>query len=86
MESLSNINKNITIEYLKGPENLYFDRKSSLIDLKKLANSGVLAIGISDNGEIEWFNNVGIERLNEAQKIVNSYLKPVPICQNELYC
>ncbi|MDD2496057.1 MAG: ATP-binding protein [Tissierellia bacterium] len=93
MRSLSKINKNITIDFLREPENLYFDRKSANTDLKKIANEvasfanangGVVAIGLNDNGEIEGFNCVGIDKLNEAQKIVGSYLKPAPICQIEL--
>ncbi len=83
--TLSKINKKITLEYLKEPENLYYDRKSAKIDLKSIANEvmafanaqgGILAIGIKDNGEIEGFNKYGINKLNEAQKIVSSYLKP----------
>lgn len=93
MKSLSKINKNITIEFLREPENLYFDRKSASTDLKKIANEvasfanangGIVAVGLNDNGEIEGFNHVGIDKLNEAQKIINSYLKPAPICQIEL--
>lgn len=93
MRSLSKINKNITIDFLREPENLYFDRKSANTDLKKIANEvasfanangGVVAVGLNDNGEIEGFNYVGIDKLNETQKIVGSYLKPAPICQIEL--
>lgn len=91
--TLSKINKKITLEYLKEPENLYYDRKSAKIDLKSIANEvmafanaqgGILAIGIKDNGEIEGFNKYGINKLNEAQKIVSSYLKPAPICNCEI--
>ncbi len=91
--TLSKINKKITIEYLKEPENLYYDRKSAKIDLKSVANEvmafanaqgGILAVGIKDNGEIEGFNKYGINKLNEAQKIVSSYLKPTPICNCEI--
>lgn len=85
--SLSKINKKITLEYLKEPENLYFDRKSAKVDLKTIANEvmsfanaagGTLAVGILDNGNIEGFNKYGIEKFNDAQKIVSSYLRPVP--------
>lgn len=91
--SLSKINKKITLEYLKEAENLYYDRKSAKIDLKSVANEimsfanaqgGILALGITDDGEVEGFNKVGIDKLNEAQKIVNSYLKPTPICNCEI--
>lgn len=53
--SLSNINKKVTIEYLQQPENLYFERKSAGIDLKKVANEvmalanaqgGIVALGV----------------------------------------
>lgn len=83
--TLSKINKKITIEYLKEPENLYYERKSAKIGLKSIANEvmafanaqgGILSIGIKDNGD----NKYGINKLNETQKIVNSYLKPTPIC------
>ncbi len=93
MESLSKINKNITIEFLKSYENLYFDRKSAHTDAKKIANEvasfanangGVVAVGVNDSGEIEGFNCVGINKLNEIQKIVSLYLKPAPVCQIEL--
>ena len=72
--SLSKINKKITLEYLKEPENLYFDRKSAKVDLKTIANEvmsfanatgGTLAVGILDNGNIEGFNKYGIEKFNE---------------------
>lgn len=91
--TLSKINKKITLEYLKETENLYYDRKSAKIDLKSIANEimafanaqgGVLAVGIKDNGEIEGFNKYGINKLNEAQKIISSYLKPTPICNCEI--
>lgn len=91
--TLSKINKKITLEYLKEPENLYYDRKSAKIDLKSIANEvmafanaqgGILAVGIKDNGEIEGFNKYGINKFNEAQKIVSSYLKPTPICNCEI--
>ncbi len=90
---ISKINKNLTLENLKEEENLYFDRKSSKVDLKSLANEiasfanangGVIAVGITDNGDIEGFNNVGISRLNEIQKVVTTYLKPCPIYECEL--
>ncbi len=48
------------------------------------AQGGVLAVGINDNGEIEGFNKYGINKFNEAQKIVSSYLKPTPICNCEI--
>lgn len=91
--SLSIINKKITSDYLREPENLYYDRKSAKLDKKDIANEvmsfanaqgGVLAIGILDNGEIEGFNKYGIDKLNEAQKIVNSYLKPTPLYNYEI--
>ncbi len=91
--SLSKINKKITIEYLQQPENLYFERKSGKTDLKTVANEvmalanaqgGIVALGVADNGKIEGFNKYGIDKLNEAQKIVSAYLKPTPICNCEI--
>lgn len=91
--SLSKINKKITIEYLQQAENLYFERKSGKTDLKTVANEvmalanaqgGIVALGVADNGKIEGFNKYGIDKLNEAQKIVSAYLKPTPICNCEI--
>lgn len=91
--SLSKINKKVTLEYLKEPENLYYDRKSGRIKLTDLANEimsfansqgGIVAFGVIDNGEIEGCNKYGLDKINEAQKIVNQYLKPTPIVQTEI--
>lgn len=60
--SLSKINRKITIDSLKEPEHLYFDRKLAKISLSDLANEimsfanangGVVAVGITDDGIIE---------------------------------
>ncbi len=91
--SLSKINKKITKEYLQQPENLYFERKSGKTDLKIVANEvmalanalgGIVALGITDKGTIEGINKYGINKLNEAQKIVSAYLKPTPIYNCEI--
>lgn len=91
--SISLVNNKITREYLKQPENLYFERKSGSVDLKTVANEvmalanaqgGIVALGISDDGRIEGLNKKGIDKINEAQKIVTSYLKTAPICNCEL--
>ena len=42
------------------------------------ANGGVIAVGITDDGQIEGFNNYGINKLNDFQKIVTNYLSPTP--------
>ena len=90
---ISKINKSITLESLKEPENLYFDRKSAKVDYRDLANElmafanangGTLAVGITDSGEIDGFNSYGITKLNDAQKIASTYLKPCPIYEAEL--
>ena len=83
------INSNITIDYIKNEkENLYYDRKSSKISCQHLANEiasfanangGVIAVGVSDEGKIEEFNQYGINKLNELQKVVTNYLNPTPI-------
>ena len=84
---ISMIGNNIDMDYLKGPESLYYDRKSAKIDGKDLANEvmafanangGVIAVGLMDNGNIEGFNNIGIDKLNELQKVVSTYLRPTP--------
>ncbi len=91
--SISRINKNLTMDTLREPENLYFDRKSAKADSRDLANEimafanangGTLAIGITDKGEIEGFNKYGIKKLNDVQKIASTYLKPSPIYEYEL--
>ena len=91
---ISKINSNITMEYLINiPENLYFERKRAKISFQDLANEiasfanangGIIAVGITDNGLIEGFNAYGISKLNDCQKVVSRYLKPVPIYECEL--
>ena len=92
--SLSKINSRINLDYLtKEKENLYFDRKRAKISLQDLANEiasfansngGLIAVGITDKGEIEGFNVYGKEKLNECQKVVTSYLKNTPTYRMEL--
>ena len=48
------------------------------------ANGGVIAVGITDGGQIEGFNNYGINKLNDFQKIVTNYLSPTPNYKAEL--
>ncbi len=83
--SISKINNTLTLEYLKGPENLYFDRKSAKVTLSRLANEiasfanangGVVAVGITDDGILEGFNPYGVTKLNDTQKVVRDFLKP----------
>ena len=92
--SLSKINSRINLDYLtKEKENLYFDRKRAKISLQDLANEiasfansngGLIAVGITDKGEIEGFNVYGKEKLNECQKVVTNYLKNTPTYRMEL--
>lgn len=93
MIEVSKINRSINEKFLMGPETLYYDRKSAMVEPKKLANEvasfanangGVVAVGITDNGIVEGFNYVGIDKLNELQKCIGLYLKPVPFYQMEL--
>lgn len=91
---LSKLNGRITTEYLsEEPENLYFERKKAKVDSKDLANEiasfanangGVIVVGVTDNGEIEGFNSVGVGKLNECQKVVVSHLKTTPIYKCEV--
>ena len=91
---ISKINTSITMEYLKNaPENLYFDRKRAKISNQDLvneiasfanANGGILAIGITDDGQIEGFNQYGPDKLNQCQKVVTNYLKQTPNYNIEL--
>ena len=48
------------------------------------ANGGVIAVGITDDGQIEGFNNYGVNKLNDFQKIVTNYLSPTPNYKAEL--
>lgn len=91
---ISKINPKIDENYLTiTKENLYFDRKSAKYDLRDLANEiasfanasgGVVAVGITDKGKIEGFNVVGIDKLNDCQKVVVNYLKTSPVYKTEL--
>lgn len=92
---ISEINPNLTIEYLKNnKENLYFDRKSSRIDVKDLANiisafsnanGGLIVIGIENDGTITGFQNVGLDKFNQLQKVfTTTYLKNIPIYHVEV--
>lgn len=92
--NISKINSSLTIEYLTNtPENLYLDRKRAKVSLQDLANEvasfanangGVIAIGITDDGLLEGFNQYGSKKLNECQKVVSGFLKPAPIYEYEL--
>lgn len=92
--NISKINPSLTLEYItKNIENLYLDRKRAKISLQDLANEiasfanangGVIAVGITDDGIIEGFNNVGTQKMNDCQKVVSNYLKPAPFYQVEI--
>jgi len=92
--NISRINPKITIEYItSSPETLYFDRKRAKIQPQDLANEiasfanangGVIAVGVTDGGELEGFNPYGIDKLNELQKVVTGLLNPSPIYEYEL--
>ena len=92
--TLSKINSIITEDYIKNTkENLYFERKRAKVSIQDLANEiasfsnangGVIAVGITDDGKIEGFNNYGINKLNDFQKVVTNYLSPTPNYKTEL--
>ncbi len=92
--SISKINPSITIDYLTNfPENLYLDRKRAKVSLQDLANEiasfanangGVIAVGITDSGLIEGFNQYGPKKLNDCQKVVSGFLNPSPVYECEL--
>lgn len=92
--SLSKINPRINLDYLKNEkENLYFDRKKAKISLQDLANEiasfansngGLIAVGVTNDGKIEGFNECGNDKLNECQKVVTNYLKNTPTYKIEL--
>ena len=91
---LSKISPIVNINYLTSTrENLYFERKRAKVSMQDLtneiasfsnANGGVIAVGITDDGQIEGFNNYGINKLNDFQKIVTNYLSPTPNYKAEL--
>ena len=91
---LSKISPIVNINYLTSTrENLYFERKRAKVSMQDLANEiasfsnangGVIAVGITDDGQIEGFNNYGINKLNDFQKIVTNYLSPTPNYKAEL--
>lgn len=92
--TLSKMNSIITEDYLKAAkENLYFERKRAKVSLQDLANEiasfanangGVIAVGITDDGKIEGFNDYGINKLNDFQKVITNYLSPTPNYKAEL--
>ena len=92
--NISKINSSLTIDYLtKNPENLYLDRKRAKVSLQDLvnevasfanANGGVIAVGITDDGLIEGFNQYGSQKLNDCQKVISGFLNPAPIYECEL--
>lgn len=92
--NISKVNLSLTLDYVtKTPENLYLDRKRAKISNQDLANEvasfanangGVLAVGITDSGEIEGFNKCGIDKLNDCQKVVSNFLNPAPVYECEL--
>ncbi len=91
----SRINSNITADYLRSrPESLYFDRKSSRVSYQTLANEiasfanangGLIVVGITDTGVIEGFNQYGLNKLNNFQKVVSGYLNPCPVYDYEIF-
>ncbi len=91
---ISKIDLGLTMDYLtNSPESLYLDRKKAKISMQDLANEiasfanangGIVVVGISDDGVVEGFNQYGIKKLNECQKVVSNFLHPVPIYECEL--
>ncbi|MDD2475853.1 MAG: ATP-binding protein [Dysgonamonadaceae bacterium] len=87
-KSLSKINTIITEKYLREQiENQYFERKglgdkdikptkiaSELIGMLN-ADGGILVFGISDKGEIEDLNTLGV-KLNDYRKLVFDFINP----------
>lgn len=85
---LSEINTIITLRYLKNQrENQYFERKGlgerdmragkiadELIGMLN-ADGGVLAFGVSDNGDIQDLNTLG-DKLDEYRKLVFEFIAP----------
>ncbi len=84
--NISEVNTAITLDFLiKKPENQYFERKSKETKASKIAeeiigmlnaDGGVLAFGITDNGEIEDINTLGEEKLNNYRTLVYEFIHP----------
>ena len=91
---LSKIDPSVDLKYVTTKkENLYFDRKRAKISSQDLANDiasfanangGILVVGVTDDGVIEGFSSVGVNKLNDLQKVVTNLLKPTPIYQAEI--
>lgn len=88
----SEIKEELNEEYIRfANENQKFDRKSAKKDIKEIANhiagfanadGGTLAIGITDDGKLEGFENYG----NKSEDILKSsvqYLKTIPEIKTE---
>ena len=83
---VSKYNSKITDKFLnEAIEDQYFDRKSSRIKPKDIAaplcafanaNGGCLAIGISDDKQIEGFNDIGDEKINDFLKVPYDLCNP----------
>ena len=80
--NISEYNKNITLDYLINHiEDSNYDRKSSKIDYKSLANTiasfanangGIVAVGIEDDGNGIGFKNVSNEKFMGFLKILSN--------------
>ena len=91
---VSKINTIITLDYLtKNAENLYFERKQGKVSNADLANEiaamanangGTIVVGVTDDGVISGFNELGENRLNDVQKVVSNFLKPIPVYKTEV--
>lgn len=91
---VSKFNSKITDKFLnEAIEDQYFDRKSSKIRPKDIAmhlcafanaNGGCLAIGVSDDKQIEGFNDTGDEKINDFQKVPFDLCNPTPKHRTEI--
>lgn len=92
--NISKYNLDLTLtDLIEKNEDSSFDRKSANIALKTLANvicsfananGGIIAVGIEDDGKITGFENIGVEKYNNFQKIISStYFKILPRCYIE---
>ena len=90
---ISKYKEELTLDALKQSEGLYFDRKSGKIDCKDIAkhisafsnaNGGLLAIGLTDNGDIEGFQDLGQAKLNEILKVPYNLLESIPDIEVEI--
>lgn len=86
MEPVSQKDSKITLQYLlEGKESLYLETKCSKTKPTKLANEligmlnangGVIALGITDDGQVDDLNRLSPAPLNDFRRIAHDFIAP----------